>query len=66
VRLLHAGHSSQAEGEASDFAGVRSGGGLPLTVGRRLRCAASSCIDSVDHDHDGKTNDDDVGAVAVL
>jgi hypothetical protein len=37
-----------------------------LTVGRRLRCAASSCIDSVDHDHDGKTNDDDVGAGVVL
>jgi hypothetical protein len=40
--------------------------GRPLTVGRRLRCAASSCIDSVDHDHDGKTNDDDVGTVVVL
>jgi hypothetical protein len=37
-----------------------------LTVGRRLRCAASSCIDSVDHDHDGKTNDDVVGAGVVL
>jgi hypothetical protein len=30
-----------------------------------LRCAASSCIDRVDHDHDGKTNDDDVGTVVV-
>jgi hypothetical protein len=34
-------------------------------VGRRLRCGASWCIDSVDRDHDDKSNDDDVGTVVV-